>query len=158
LGRLCGHRHVDARPTLRPAARGLPAAAARFDFDIETTRVFDALTFNSDDVHLLALVAQRPRRSIEIRGLPDSNARHARRNPPIGSAKANEFNGDTNLSIFLPGITFGNNSDMEKFSMCLVKPQVHPHLVAGLPTVGMTYDVEPLSGIAREILGTGATI
>jgi len=82
---------------------------------------------------------------------------------PVGTLlsvvlKANEFNGNTNLSIFLPSITFGTNSDMEKFSTYLVKSQVHPHLVAGLPTVGMTYDVEPLSGIAREILGTAATI
>ena len=72
--------------------------------------------------------------------------------------KVNEFNGNTNLSIFLPSITFGNNSDMEKFSTYMVTSQVHPHLVAGLTTIGMTYNVEPLSGIAREILGTAATI
>jgi hypothetical protein len=82
---------------------------------------------------------------------------------PVGTLlsvvlRANEFNGNTNLSIFLPSITFGNNSDMEKFSTYMVKSQVHPHPVAGLTTVGMTYDVEPLSGIAREILGTAATI
>jgi hypothetical protein len=82
---------------------------------------------------------------------------------PVGTLlsvvlKANEFNGNTNLSIFLPSITFGNNSDMEKFSTYMVTSQVHPHLVAGLTTIGMTYNVEPLSGIAREILGTAATI
>jgi len=82
---------------------------------------------------------------------------------PVGTLlsvvlKANEFNGNTNLSIFLPSVTFGNNSDMEKFSTYMVKSQVHPHLVAGLATVGMTYDVEPLSGIAREIIATAATV
>jgi hypothetical protein len=82
---------------------------------------------------------------------------------PVGTLvsvvlKANEFNGNTNLSIFLPSITFGVNSEMLKFSTYLVKSQVHPHVVAGLTTVGMTYDVEPLSGIAREILGAAANI
>ena len=82
---------------------------------------------------------------------------------PVGTIlsvvlKANEFNGNTNLSIFLPSITFGTNSDMAKFSTYLVKSQVHPHLVAGLTTVGMTYEVEALSGIASEILANAATI
>jgi len=31
-------------------------------------------------------------------------------------------------------------------------------LVAGLTAVGLTYNVEPLSGIAREILGAAATV
>jgi hypothetical protein len=66
--------------------------------------------------------------------------------------KVNEFNGNTNLSIFLPAITFGTTSDMEKFSTYMVKSQVHPHLIAGINSVGMTYDVEPLTGIAREIV------
>jgi hypothetical protein len=39
-----------------------------------------------------------------------------------------------------------------------VKSQVHPHLVAGINSVGMTYDVEPLTGIAREILDEPATV
>lgn len=82
---------------------------------------------------------------------------------PVGTLlsvvlRTNEFNGNTNLSIFLPSITFGNNSDMVKFSTYMVKSQVHPHLVAGLPTVGMTYQVETLSGMASEIIATAATI
>jgi hypothetical protein len=47
---------------------------------------------------------------------------------------------------------------MEKFSTYLVKSQVHPHLVAGITNVGMTYEVEPLTGIAREILDEPAAI
>ena len=82
---------------------------------------------------------------------------------PVGTLlsvvlKANEFNGNTNLSIFQPSITFGTNSEMANFSTYLVKSQVHPHVVAGLTTIGMTYEVEPLSGIANEIVDTAATI
>ena len=66
--------------------------------------------------------------------------------------KVNPIGGNTNLSIFLPAISFGNNSTTENFSTYFVKSQVHPHLVAGINNVGMTYDVEPLTGVAHEIV------
>ena len=50
---------------------------------------------------------------------------------PVGTLlsvvlKANEFNGNTNLSIFLPSITFGTNSDMAKFATYMVKCRCIP--------------------------------
>jgi len=70
--------------------------------------------------------------------------------------KTDPIGGNTNLSIFLPPLTFGNN-DMEKFSTYLVKTKVVRHPLPQTPGTGMTYEVESLTGIARQILDTPAS-
>jgi hypothetical protein len=61
--------------------------------------------------------------------------------------KTDPVAGNTNLSIFLPPISFGNN-DTQTFATYLVKSQVIPQT----PGCGMTYQVESLTGVARQIV------
>jgi len=156
---------ATAPSALKPTAQQ-PKVVLGTTYEFSSRKKSVEITYNTDrriPPPSLAIVAATLTYSGPEGQLQFTGSQIQTQDTPVGTLlslvlKANEFNGNTNRSIFLPSITFGNNNDMEKFSTYLVKSQVHPHLVAGLATVGMTDDVEPLSGIAREILAAAATL